>query len=192
MRNIACLMIFFLLILVFGALFHGCRLFLLSIYDGLYSLQGQYFSLSHLIAYSIYLIIGDIFKIKLYGKIVSFMIYIKNASSDVVERNLKSFFTFYYLLVIELIPIFFFLMLEPFLRTTCYAFSCEHEFYYYLYARFLFNFIMVGFSVIQVIWIMMKRTKEIIEEELIQKEEINTFQNKLKRMLTSAIDEGNK
>ena len=96
-------------------------MFLVDIYDSFYSLQGRYFSVSHLFAYSIYLIIADIFKLQLYGKIVNGMIWIKNPSSDVNERNLRSYLTFYYLLVIELIPIIFFFILEPFSGTSCYS-----------------------------------------------------------------------
>ena len=96
-------------------------MFLLDIYDSLYHLQGRYFSVSHLLAYSIYLIIADIFKMQLYDKIVFAMIYIKNPSSDTNERYLRSYLTFYYQLVIELIPITFFFIIEPFAGTSCYS-----------------------------------------------------------------------
>ena len=121
LRNSACLLIFATLAVFFGAVFHACRMFLVEIYNSFYSLQGRYFSVSHLLAYSIYLIIADIFKLQLYGKIVNGMIWIKNPSSDVNERNLRSYLTFYYLLVIELIPIIFFFILEPFSGTSCYS-----------------------------------------------------------------------
>ncbi len=67
---------------MFGAIFYGCRALLLQIQPSLYNMQGQYLSLSHILAYSIYFILGDIFKIKLYGKVVRLMIWIKNPSSD--------------------------------------------------------------------------------------------------------------
>ena len=74
-------MIFVILSVFFGLVFYACRMLLIGIYNNFYSLQGKYFSISHLLAYSIYLIIADIFKLQLYGKIVNAMIYIKNPSS---------------------------------------------------------------------------------------------------------------
>ena len=62
---------------------------------------------------------------KLYDKVVWVMTKIQNPSSDIVERDLRSFFTFYYLFIIETIPIFFFLIFEPFNRTTCFSTSCD-------------------------------------------------------------------
>ena len=116
------MLIFGVLIVVFGAIFHGCRMFLLHIYNDLYALKrGDYFSFPHLLAYSIYLVVSEVFQRKMYFKIVNAMIWIKNPSSDIIERNLKSYFTFYYLLTIELLPIVFFFLLEPFSGTSCYS-----------------------------------------------------------------------
>jgi len=69
-----------------------------------------------------------IFQNKLYGRIVQLLIFIKNPSTEAIERDLKSFFTFYYLLAIEIIPIFFFFIIEPFSGTSCYSVSCDMEF----------------------------------------------------------------
>jgi hypothetical protein len=167
-------------------------MFLVDIYNSFYHLQGRYFSLSHLFAYSIYLIIADIFKLQLYDKIVYVMIYVKNPSSDVNERFLRNYLTFYYLLVIELIPIIFFFLIEPLSGTSCYSESCEFEFYYYIYARFLFNIIIAGIQFVQAVLILARQAKEKLERELLneQKDQVNTFQNKLRNMINAAIEEG--
>lgn len=166
-------------------------MFLVEIYNGLYALKkGDYFSFPHLIAYSIYLIVSQIFQIKMYGKIVNFMLLIKNPSSDIIERYLKSYFTFYYLLTIELIPIVFFFLIEPLAGTSCYSESCSLEFFHYIYARFLFNIIISIINFIRAVLILFKQAKKKLEEELMeQEEEINTFQHKLKRMIQQAINE---
>jgi hypothetical protein len=195
LRNLACMPIFGVLIGIFAGLFHGCRMFLLQIHDPLYGYQGRYFSLSHLLAYSIYLIVGDIFKIQMYDKVVALLIWIKNPSSDVVERSLRSFFTFYYLLLIEVIPLVFFFIIEPLQRTSCYSVNCDDEFYYYIYARFLFNIIMVCINFARAALILVRKAKNKIKEEINEDEnkvEIITFQTKLKGMLSGAIKESEK
>jgi hypothetical protein len=44
--------------------------------------------------------VGDVFKIKLYGYIVNGMIFIKNPPTDELERGQRGYFTFYYLLTL--------------------------------------------------------------------------------------------
>lgn len=129
----------------------------------------------------------------MYYKIVNAMIWIKNPSSDIIERNLKSYFTFYYLLTIELIPICFFFLLEPFAGTSCYSESCSIEFFHYIYARFLFNIIMAIVNFIRAILILFRHAKKKLEEELSgETEELMTYQVRLKNMINSAITEAKK
>lgn len=97
-KNFCCLLIFGVLITMFGAVFYGSRRFLLAIFSGLYAYSGNYISLPHILSYSIYFVVGDLFKMKFYDKVISMMLFIKNPSSDESERTLRSYFTFYYLL----------------------------------------------------------------------------------------------
>lgn len=85
---------------LFGAIFFGCRMLLLEIQEPLYRYQTQYVSLSHVLSYSIYFFLGELFKRKFYGKVVEVMLIVKNPSSDESDGNMRSFFTFYYLLVL--------------------------------------------------------------------------------------------
>jgi hypothetical protein len=188
LRNLACMFIFGMLIVCFGALFHGCRMFLLAIHEPLFFAQTDYFSLSHSVAYSIYLVVGDIFKLKLYGQVVDLMLLIKNPTSDDVERDLRSFFTFYYLLVIELIPIAFFFFIESILaRASCYSVSCDDEFNDYIYARFLINILMVGIGFAQALTLGMRHARLLVERE--KKEELVTFQDRMKRVIKATVEE---
>lgn len=146
LKNFVCLIVFVILIVCFGAFFYGCRNLLISISDSLYNYQAKFVSLSHVIAYCLYFLLGDVFKFQFYGYIVNFMIFIKNPPTDQIERHQRSYFTFYYLLVMECIPIFFFFILEPFRQTSCYADNCSNEYKLYIYARFLFNLGMAALS----------------------------------------------
>lgn len=67
---------------MFGLVFYGCRSLLIAIQPGLYSFETEYISLSHLLSYSIYFVVGDLFKMKFYDKVVRIMLWIKNPSSD--------------------------------------------------------------------------------------------------------------
>ena len=87
-RNIVCLIVLAILGVAFGAVFYGCRMFLVEIHSALYFVQGLYFSLSHLCAYTIYFTISNIFQHKLFDKIVRFMIMVKNPNEYSVERSL--------------------------------------------------------------------------------------------------------
>lgn len=73
---------FLVLAVIFGSIFYGCRMLLLAIQAPLYRFQTSYISLSHILSYSIYLVLGEFFKRKLYGKIVDVMLIVKNPCSD--------------------------------------------------------------------------------------------------------------
>ena len=91
-----------------------------------------------------------LFQNKIYGRIIKFLIFIKNPSTEVIERDLKSFFTFYYLLAIELVPIFFFFIIEPFAGTSCYSASCDLEFERYIYAHLILSSAVIGVQLVKV------------------------------------------
>ena len=102
-----------ILIIIFAYIFYGCRNFHLSIFDSLYPYQFSVFNLSAIISYSMHFLVGDVFKMKFYGFIVRLMILIKNPPDEASENSLKSYFTFYYLLSLEFIPIIFYYIIEP-------------------------------------------------------------------------------
>ena len=120
---------------VYGGVFFGCRMFLLEIFDSMAKNQVLFLSLPHLIAYSVYFIFVELVRIVIYRHLVRFLIFFKDPASDDDGRKLEHFFKFYYIFGIEMIPPLFFLIIEPFSNTSCFAKSCIDEIQFYVYSR---------------------------------------------------------
>ena len=71
-------------------------------------------------------------------------------------------------------------------RTSCYAASCHQEFYYYIYARFLFNLIIVLIRLASILIFGYAKAK-IFQSQ--QKKELNIFQEKLRNLIRLSIEE---
>ena len=86
---------------IIGAIFHGCRMFLLEIYEPLSSLTfNGIISLPHIIAYLLFVVVEYLFRLILVKKIIKVMIYLQNPPSDEEEREWEDTLTFFYVLTI--------------------------------------------------------------------------------------------
>lgn len=125
LKNLACCLIILILDIIIGAIFHGCRMFLLEIYEPLSDLTFNYMiSLPHIIAYLLFVVVQYLFRLILVKKIIKVMIYLQNPPSDEEEREWEDTLTFYYVLTIQLVPLMFMLFIENFSSLSCYADSC--------------------------------------------------------------------
>ncbi len=75
---------------------------------------------------------------------------IKNPPDEQSERELKSYFTFYYLLSLEFIPILFFYVFEPISGIECLG-NCYDQYLAYVSARFSFNLLFAFIKLFTVI-----------------------------------------
>ena len=107
-----------------GLLFWGFRLMLITIYNGMAGLTVSFVSIPHLLAYFLFFLAVDLVNYLVLDKITSLLIKIKNPPTDESARLMGHRFKFIFILGTELIPHFFFLVLEPFMGTTCFARSC--------------------------------------------------------------------
>ena len=98
LKSLFCIVILSILIVIFGSIFYGCRVLLIQLYEPLYNVRFSILSASALLSYSVYFLIGDVFKLKFYGFIIKVMIRIKNPHDEESSNKLRSYFTFYYLL----------------------------------------------------------------------------------------------
>lgn len=123
-KNVATFVILVALLVVVGAIFFGCRMFLLAIFDSMAGLTFQFFSVPHLLAYLLFFLFVDFFQALATDRVIKLLILLKNPASDEQSREIAHGLRFYYLLGIELIAPFFLLILEPFLQTSCYSKNC--------------------------------------------------------------------
>ena len=103
----------------------------------------------------------DLLRILAIDKVIEWLIKLKNPPTDESARKMAHDLKFLYLLGVELIPPFFFLILEPFQRTTCYSSSCVDEMIFYVYSRYT---IILGESVFRAIKMAYSRSKNKILE----------------------------
>lgn len=124
-KNLSCCLIIVILDVIIGAIFHGCRMFLLEIYEPLSWLTYHgIISLPHILSYLLFVVIEYLFRLILVKKVIKVMIYLQNPPNDEEEREWEDSLTFYYVLTIELVPLLFMLFIENFSGISCYADSC--------------------------------------------------------------------
>jgi hypothetical protein len=100
-KNLACCLIIVILDVIIGAIFHGCRMFLLEIYEPLSALTfNGIISLPHIIAYLLFVVVEYLFRLILVKKIIKAMIYLQNPPNDEEERDWEDTLTFFYVLSI--------------------------------------------------------------------------------------------
>lgn len=87
-KNLICFLIIVTLAVILGAIFYGFRMMIIEIYDPLVEyVIVDTISLPHCIAYSLYFIFAEIFRLVLAEKIISVMVYLQNPPSDEDERQ---------------------------------------------------------------------------------------------------------
>jgi hypothetical protein len=82
LKNFTCILIILAVIVMCGAIFHGCRMLLVSIYDQYYKLKVSSISFPHFFAYLVFFVIMDLLRSFATDNIIDFLIYIKNPPSD--------------------------------------------------------------------------------------------------------------
>jgi hypothetical protein len=110
-KNLVCLVIIAGILTVIGAIFHGFRMMLLAIYQGMAELKVGFFSFPHILAYFFFFLIADLLTLLATDRIIRILIKFKNPPTDESVRKLDHNIRFFYLLGIELIAPFFFLVL---------------------------------------------------------------------------------
>ena len=155
-KNLVSVVIIAALLVLMGLIFMGVRLMLVSFYDSWANLQSGFLSMPHFVAYLVFFLVVDVFRIMATDFIISQLIVLRNPPTDEHSRQLSHRFQFYYLLGIELIAPFFFLILEPIQGTTCYSSSCVRELSFYVYARYL---IILGETLLRTVKLFWDRSK---------------------------------
>jgi hypothetical protein len=82
MMNTLCALIIITLLVIMGAVFYGCRMLLLAIYDPLSNLKVSSLSLPHIISYLVFFIVIDLAAIIATDRLISLMIYLQNPPTD--------------------------------------------------------------------------------------------------------------
>jgi DMSO/TMAO reductase YedYZ heme-binding membrane subunit len=85
-KNIMCLIVLSALLVAVGAIFYGCRMFLLSIFEPLAGLQASFFSVPHLIAYLLFFLIIDVFRYLGTDRVINMLVLLQNPASDEDSR----------------------------------------------------------------------------------------------------------
>jgi small basic protein len=81
--NTLCAIIIIALLVIMGAIFHGCRMLLIEIYDPLSHLVVSSISLPHVIAYLLFFVISNLAGLIATNRILAFMVnYLQNPTSD--------------------------------------------------------------------------------------------------------------
>lgn len=140
-KNAICGIIIGTLLVVMGAIFYGCRSLLLAITEPLHSFSTTGFSLPHVISYLIFFFIVDLLALLATDRIIRLLVRLQNPPTDEEESQWVETLTFFYLFGLELVPPAFFLFLEPFNDTSCYADSCISEIELYVYSRIIITFL---------------------------------------------------
>lgn len=96
--NTLCAVIIITLLVIMGAVFHGCRMLLLTIYDPLSHIQTGSLSLPHIIAYLVFFIAADLAAILLTNRLISLMVRLQNPPTDEDEEDWRETLTFFYLI----------------------------------------------------------------------------------------------
>lgn len=105
---------------------------------------------------------------KFYGFIIRMMVWIKNPPDEYSEQELKSYFTFYYLLSLEFIPILFYYVFEPLSGIECLG-NCYDQYLAYVSARFAFNLVFAFIKLFSVtILVIGKKSIQQLSETLIE------------------------
>ena len=110
-KNLIILILLLIILTGFGAFFHWVRMFLVQIYDPLSKIQVDYLSLPHVLAYSIFFLFIELFKLIVTDKLMQALVLFMNPPSYDDARELVHEANFFYLLGIELIPPLFFLII---------------------------------------------------------------------------------
>jgi hypothetical protein len=139
--NLVCMTIILALLVASGAIFYGCRMLLVSIYEKYSNLNVSYISFPHFVSYIIFFVTMDLLRFFATDHIMEFLVFLKNPPTDEDARTYAHNFRFFYLFGIELIGPFFFYILEPFNNNSCYARSCINEILDYAYCRYLIKLI---------------------------------------------------
>ena len=167
-----------------GLIFMGFRRMLIRVYPGLSGVVISFLSFPHIFSYLLFFVFIELFTM-LVDKIIYLLIRMKNPPSDESARQMRHHIKFTYLVGIELIGPFFFLVYEPFTGTTCFAVSCLDQIKFYVYARF---FIVLGIAIVKTIIVFYSKSKATLKELLASKIEVNNFQSKIANMLQQACD----
>jgi hypothetical protein len=81
--NTLCALIILTLLVIMGAVFHGCRMMLIEIYDPLSHLVVSRISLPHIIAYLLFFVFSNLAGLIATDRILAFMVnYLQNPTSD--------------------------------------------------------------------------------------------------------------
>ena len=136
-KSLVSLIVFGLIFFIMGLIFLGFRKMLISIFENMAGLQLGFLSFPHILSYMLFFLLVDLLRYLVIDKIIEWLIKLKNPPTDESARQMAHNLKFFFLLGIELIPPFFFLVLEPFMRTTCYSSSCIDEMIFYVYSRYI-------------------------------------------------------
>jgi hypothetical protein len=82
LKNFVCSVIWLAVMVIFGAVFHGTRMLLLAIFDGMAKMSVSFVSLPHLLAYSVFIGVVVLFKHVLLDKLIHLIVLFKNPPSD--------------------------------------------------------------------------------------------------------------
>jgi hypothetical protein len=99
------------LLVIMGAVFYGCRMLLIAIYDPLSNLVVSRISLPHIISYLVFFVVIDLAAILATNRLIALMVRLQNPPTDEEEEDWRSTLRFFYLIGLELIPPFFFFIL---------------------------------------------------------------------------------
>lgn len=81
--NTLCGLIILALLVIMGAVFHGCRMMLIEIYDPLSHLVVSRISLPHIIAYLIFFVVSNMAGLLATNRVIFLMVkYLQNPTSD--------------------------------------------------------------------------------------------------------------
>lgn len=82
LKNLVCVVIILVLLVICGAIFQGCRMLLVGIYDQYYKLKFDSISFPHFFAYLLFFILMDLLRYFATDHIIDLLVQIKNPPSD--------------------------------------------------------------------------------------------------------------
>ena len=182
-----CLIIILTLLVACGAIFHGCRMLLLSIYDKYYKLKFSSISFPHFFSYFLFFILMDLLRYFATDHIIDLLVQIKNPPTDEDARSQGHNFRFFYLLGIEMIAPIFFLIIQPFQNTNCYSKDCNKQIEYYVYSRYLIKLfeVLLRFTRLLVVKYSLDLKNILLQQKEVQ--EIS-FQGRLSKLLVDSLE----
>ncbi len=82
MVNVFCIIVMAALLVAIGAIFYGCRMLLLSIFERYAGWRVSYLSFAHFFAYLIFFLSVDLLRMFATDHILRFLVFLQNPPSD--------------------------------------------------------------------------------------------------------------